>query len=104
MWLSDAVYIQSKEETNVYGAISIVWTAGASTLCDVQPMSKEKALKEYGLTDSNRWLEVFAPSGTAFVEGYQVKYNNKQWLVRLVQHWSKIGGTNHTFAVLSIAI
>lgn len=104
MWRTDTVYLQTKTEVNTYGSIKITWVQGTAILCDVQPMSKEKALKDYGLTDSNNWLAVYAPTGSAFVEGMQVKFDSKQWLVRLVQNWGKLDKSNHTFAILSAVV
>ena len=101
MWNTDTVYLQTKTETDTYGSIKVTWAEGLPVLCDLQPMGKEKAHKEYGLTDANRYYGVYAPGGAGFIEGHQVKYNNKQYLVRLVQSWAKQGRSNHTFAILS---
>ena len=104
MWLNDTVYLQTKVETNYLGSISVAWTQSTLIKCDVQPMNKEKAYIQYGLTDSNSYKKVYAMQGTNFQEGYQVKHNNKQWLVRLVEEWNDIGKSNHTMAILSEVI
>lgn len=104
MWNTDTVTIQTKTESNTNGSIKVTWSSGASILCDVQPMSKEKAHKEHGLTDANEYKLVFAPAGSAFTEGFQVLYDSKQYMVRKISNYPKIGASNHMEVVLSRVI
>ena len=136
MWSTDIVYLQTKTDVNTIGSIKSTWVDVAEIPCDVQPMSKEKANKNYGFTDANIWKTVFVPSFNVtynflngftndflnnymhnelgqtnyenfvipFKEGHQVKYDGKQWLIRLVQDLSKIDKSNHMFMILSEVI
>jgi hypothetical protein len=102
MWQTDTVYLQTKVDTNVYGSISTVWTQSTAVLCDVQDISKEYAYKNYGLTNANNFKQIFDYNMATWVVGNQVKYNEKQWIVRLVNNsLGKIGATNHTFVIMS---
>lgn len=105
MWYTDDLTIQSiKKETNNYGSLDIEWQTVKVIKVDAQPMSKEKAEKDWGLTDSNQFLQVFAPTNSGLVEGNQVEYDGQQWLVRVVNKWGKIDRSNHDFGILSRVI
>lgn len=105
MWYTDDLTIQSiKKETNSYGSIDIEWQTVKVIKVDAQPMSKEKAEKDWGLTDANQYLQVYAPTGSELQEGLEVKYNNISWLVRVVNVWDKIGESDHVHAILSRVI
>lgn len=103
-WLTDSLNIQKGTETNVFGSILVLWETIATIKVDAQPINKEKVHKEYGLTDSNQFLQVFAPTNSGLVEGNQVEYDGQQWLVRVVNKWGKIDRSNHDFGILSRVI
>lgn len=106
MWQTDTVNIQTKVETNVLGSISVVWSDNEDVLVDVQDINKELVFKEYGLTDAGEFKQVFdLTNNTGWVKGNQVKFDNTQWWVKLVNdNMEKIGQSNHIFIILSQVI
>jgi len=104
MWNTDTVFIQSKTEVDTLGSIKETWSNATAILCDVQPINKEKAYKEWGLTDSNVFLKIFAPAGSAFVEGNQISFNGEQFLIRLIADYDKINASNHMKIIASKVI
>lgn len=101
MFYRDLMYLQSPTEVNVNGSVSRSWNVSDYVYVDAQPMPKEKVAKEYGFTDADEWLKVFAPVGSGFVSGDQCSYDGQQWLIRLVESWGKIGRSNHDLVILS---
>lgn len=102
MWQTDTVYLQTKTEVNTYGSIAITWTKGTAVTCDVQDINKEYAYKTYGLTDATEYKQVFDHTHASWVKGDQVEYDGEQWMVRLVNsQMAKMGGSNHTYVILS---
>ena len=104
MWFTDTITLQTKAEVNTYGSIKQTWADSTTVLCDVQPMTGVGAMKSrelWGLTDANILYNVYAPAGSGFTEGFQVKYNSGQYLVMAVSNYNKIGGSNNMKAVIS---
>lgn len=101
MWQTDTVSLQSFVETNVLGAIKQVWTKTTDVLCDVQDISKEYVVKEYGFTEATEYKQVFDHTLASWIKGYQVEFEGSQWLVRNVQEQSKMGSSNHKYIILS---
>jgi hypothetical protein len=99
--MTDTVYEQTRVDTNVYGSISTAWTESTGWPCDVQPISREKAIKDWGITDSNHVYEVFSCRQTTFTEGWQVKWNDEQYMVRVVKLYDKINMSDHNFMVMT---
>jgi len=106
MLQTDTVTFQTKTETNINGAITIAWADSANTTkCNVQDISKETVLKRYGYTDATEYLQVFDDSNdTNWKETYQVKFNLKNYLVKKVTDFSKLGVSNHTYVILQRVI
>ena len=106
MFQNDTVTLQKSTEVNNDGAISVTWATDGTVLCDVQYISKEKVHKQYGLTDANEWLQVFDLTlSDKWVEGNQVLYNSKQWLIRkVIPNQAKISASNHVYIILSRVI
>jgi hypothetical protein len=103
MFQNDTITFLTNISTNTLGSIKDTWLESTSIVCDVQEISKEKALKDYGFTDSNKYLQVFDLTlSELWVEGEQVKYDGEYYLVRkVIETNQKIGRSNHVFAVLS---
>ena len=104
MWDTDIVFLQTKTEVNTLGSIKETWTNDTSVLCDVQPINKEKAYKEWGLTDSNVFKKIFCIAGTGFLEGEQISIGGEQFLVRVAPNFDKIGSSNHIEVIASKVI
>lgn len=106
MWQNDTVTFQTKTEVNTYGSIKSTWTASSTVACDVQAISKEKVLKDYGFTDANVYLEVFDRTlSTLWVEGNQVAFGGDQYLIRkVIDTNDKMGASNHVHVILSRVI
>lgn len=106
MWQTDSVTLQTKTESNVNGSIKSTWADATVIPCDVQDINKEFAFKNYGLTDSTEYKQVFDHTlSTEWVKGNQVKYDGEQWWVRVVQGTRiKIGASNHVYVILSKVI
>ena len=107
MWQTDTVTIQTVTEVNNYGSITQTWTDTANTIaCDVQDINKEMVFKDYGFTDSGEYKKVFdRTQSTLWSVDNQVKYNNTQWWVKLVNNsLGKIGASNHVLVILSKVI
>ena len=101
MWQTDTVILQTKSEVNTNGDIQNTWTDGPSVICDVQDISKDNLLKEFGFQDDNEWLQVFDHTNANWAEGFQCKYNgNQYWIKRVINNLTKIGFSNHTYVVL----
>lgn len=106
MFDTDVVYFQTKTEVNNFGTVKQTWAlSGASVTCDVQDISRERVLKDYGFADSTEYLQVYDRSLSAnWVELDQVVFDSKQYLVRVVKNWSKLGSSNHKYIVLSAVV
>ena len=106
MWQNDTVTFQTKTSVNTRGSIKDTWTSSSTVACDVQDISKEKVLKDYGFTDSNKYYQVFDRTLSAlWVEGEQVAFGGDQYLVRMVNNTNgKIGASNHVFVIISKVI
>lgn len=106
MWQTDTVTLQTKTEVNTNGAIKATWSDLTTVLCDVQDINKEKVHKSFGLTDANEFKQVFDRTlSSGWVEGNQVSYDSKKWLIRLVDNSeTKIGLSNHKYIILSRVI
>lgn len=106
MWNTDVVNFQSFVSQNFSGVVKRTWSLnGTSCLCDVQDISREKVLKDYGFTDSTKYKRIFDTSlSDLWVEGSQVEYNGEQYLVRLVIAWNKLGASNNKQVILSKVI
>jgi len=106
MWQTDTVTIQTGSEVNYLGSIKVIWADSSIVTCDVQEIHKEKVFKEYGFTDVGDYKQVFDYNlATNWVEGNQVKYNNQQYWVKLVNgNMGKMGLSNHVYVILSRVI
>jgi hypothetical protein len=101
MFQTDTIHLQTKSSVNTNGSIKNTWTQSTAISCDVQDINKEYVYKTYGLTDEGEYKQVFDYNGSAWVKGDQVKYNNQQWLIALVNsNMSKINLSNHTFIII----
>ena len=104
MWQTDTVTFQTVVNTNNYGGITQVWSDTANTiLCDVQDINKELVWKNWGFTNETQFKQVYDHTLSAlWVEGEQVKFDNDQWWVKMVnRQMAKIGTSNHVFVILS---
>jgi hypothetical protein len=97
---TDSVVFLTKTEVNTYGSIAQTWTNGATVKCDVQPISREQARKNYGLEANSDLKQVFDHTNAAWVLGDQVKFDSVNWWVKLVNKFNKISGSDHTFIIL----
>lgn len=108
MWYTDTVTIQTATETNVLGSISLAWADSSTVKCDVQDLTDQgayqKMIQLWGLTDANIIKKVFAPAGSLFVEGNQVKFDSDLYLVRSVGNYDKMGGSNNMKVIMSLII
>jgi len=105
MWQDDIVYLQTSTEVDTYGSIAITWTKGTAVTCDVQDINKEYVYKNYGLTESTEYKQIFDHTQASWVLGEQVSYLDKQWLVRLAnKNMGKIGNSNHIYVIISKVI
>ena len=105
MWQTDTVYLQTPTDVNTKGSIKRTWTVSDTILCDVQDINKEYVYKEYGFTDATEYKQVFDHNQSAWVKGHQVKFEDEQWIVRLVnKNMTKIGKSNHVYVILSKVI
>jgi len=102
MFQDDVVTFQTGVETNVNGSISTVWTDTTTVDCDVQDINNELVYRNYGLTNSGQYKQVFdTTESPLWIIGNQVKFSSVQWLVSLVNgNMGKIGASNHTFVIL----
>lgn len=102
MWQTDTITIQTKTEVNVLGSIKVTWTDSENVLVDVQEINKEFVFKEYGITDSGEFKQVFDHTNNVnWLKGNQVKFDSEQWWVKLVNsNMDKIGLSNHIFVIL----
>ena len=101
MWQTDTVTLQTFAETNYNGSIKRTWSDSTAVTCDVQDINKEYVYKNYGLTDSTEYKQVFDYTNASWTKGYQVKYKGEQWMVKLVNgNMQKMGQSNHTFVIL----
>jgi hypothetical protein len=100
MWQTDTVIFQIETKTNLYGSIQTTYTNGISVTCDVQDINKEFAFERYGITTNTQLKQVFDHTLATWVVGSQVKFDNVNWWVRLVQRQTKIGASNHVYAIL----
>ena len=105
MFQTDTIYLQTNSSVNTNGSIKITWTQGTPVYCDVQDVNHEYVYRTYGLTDVGEYKQVFDHTMQAWVVGDQVKYNNEQWLVSLVnKNMGKLNLSNHTFIILKKVI
>jgi len=102
MWQTDTVTLQTKTEVNVLGSIQVTWNDSEVVDCDVQDISREVVFKEYGISDEGFYKQVFdLTNNTNWIQGNQIKYDGKQYWVKLVNgNMAKIGASNHTFILL----
>ena len=102
MWQDDTITLQTPSENDTNGCIKNTWSTLITVLCDVQPINKEKVLKEYGFTDSNEFKEVFDYTMNAnWTEEYQCSFESKQYLIKKVDILNKMGLSNHTHVILA---
>ena len=102
MWQTDTITIQTKTEVNTLGSIKVTWTDSENVLVDVQDINKEFVFKEYGISEDGDFKQVFdLTNNINWLKGNQVKFDNLQWWVKLVNgNMTKIGSSNHTFVIL----
>lgn len=102
MFQTDEVILQSSTDVNTYGSVSQTWVNGLTITCDVQDINKEYAYKNYGLTESTEYKQIFDLTNADWVKGNQVEYQSEQWIIRVVnKQMSKINLSNHTYVVIS---
>lgn len=101
-WQTDTVYLQTYTDVNTYGSIKRTWTKGEAVLCDVQDISKEYVVKEYGYTDATEYKSVFDLTMASWIKGLQVEFEGSQWLIRNVKGGlDKMSTSNHVNIILS---
>ena len=101
MFQTDTIYLQTKTSVNTNGSIKNTWTQSTAVTCDAQDVNQQYVFKTYGLTDIGEYKQVFDHTNQAWVVGNQVKYNNEQWLVVLVnKNMGKLNYSNHTFIIM----
>lgn len=100
MWQTDTVIFQIESKTNLYGSLKITYTDGISVKCDVQDINKEFVFETYGITTNTQVKQVFDHSLASWIVGSQVKYDGLNWWVRLVERQTKIGASNHVYAII----
>ncbi len=101
MWQTDTVNIQTFTEVNDRGSIKRTWNDDLDVLCDVQDITKEIVLRDYGFNQDNEFKQVFDQTNATWTEGQQVKFLSDQYWIRKVDgNMEKIGGSNHTFVIL----
>ena len=102
MWQTDIVTIQDSTQVNVSGSIDVTWADTINTVkCDVQDVNKETVFRDYGIV-GNEFKQVFdLTQSELWVKGNQVKFDNEQYWVKLVNGlMGKIGFSNHVFVIL----
>ena len=105
MWQTDTVSLQTATEVNTNGSIKRTWTKSTDVLCDVQDISKEYVVKEYGYTDATEYKQIFDHTLATWTKGSQVEFEGSQWLVRNVNDTlNKIGNSNHNYIIISKVI
>lgn len=102
MFQTDTVTLQTKSEVNTLGSIAVTWSDSTTVKVDVQDINKELVFKTYGFSEFGEYKQVFDHNLTTnWVKGNQVKFNNEQWWVKLVnKQMGKLTASNHIFIIL----
>lgn len=103
MWQTDTITIQTGTLTSGLAGEEYTWADDYTVACDVQDISREKVLKDYGFSYPGKYYQVFDLTlDSGWAENNQVKYGGKQYWVRKVDNSAdKIGASNHIYIILN---